>query len=172
MTIKNFCSSLTSLKQFLLSFPAETKPWHFSTWVKLLCFLRHNDISLGYQKVIFLCCFYFPFSRFTHKIHVHRRREVFQIISVSASSTELSQGWLSANEAEAAAQLLHPQSRVWVVCSCHLSFAGYSSAHSRSAFLIFTVHMCGCEHLHLIPLLLRPVQGCNMSDLKIDPPDV
>lgn len=50
---------------------------------------------------------FFSFSRFTHKIHVHRRLEAFQVLSISASSPELSQGRLSANEAEAAAQLLH-----------------------------------------------------------------
>lgn len=47
-----------------------------------------------------------------HKIYVHRRVAVFQILSVLAPSPELSQGWLSANEAEASPQLLHAQSEV------------------------------------------------------------
>lgn len=54
-TVKNLCSSLTSLREFLLSFPAETEPWHFPPEQNCSVFLNgHKDISLGYQKVIFL----------------------------------------------------------------------------------------------------------------------
>lgn len=99
-----------------------------------------------------------------HKIYVHRR-QVFQKPSVLAPSPELGQGWLYGNEAEAASRLLCPRSRASVACCCHLPFAGYSSARSRSAFPILAVCVCGCECSHLIPWdriptpVLRPVQG-------------
>lgn len=124
---------------------ARHKPWVPKSYISIAFFPPSPDLCIKY-----VCT---------------QKTEVFQKLSALAPFPELGQGCLSANEAEAASQLLPPQSRASVACCCHLTFAGYSSAHSRSVFPILAVHLCGYERSHLIPwdqistLVLRPGQG-------------
>lgn len=90
--------------------------------------------------------------------------EVFQMLRVLVSFPGLDQGQFSANEAEAAVELLPPGSRTSDARCFHLPLQ-YSTVHPRSAFPILSVRAHRCEPSYLIPwgwiptLLLRPVQG-------------
>lgn len=131
MPIENLCSSLIFLKQF--KFPS----WNRAValfQVELLCFLKWPDMNLGNnnKNIILLLLFLLQiYSLYT----CTEKTEVFRVVSVLAPSPESGQGWLSADEADAAASLKQSCSCLLlppVSCWVQLDMFKVSPSHSHN----------------------------------------